>query len=109
MKPDRLIKVVFTLLFLFGGPLGLASPPAISYSGGDGSSLEKAVIIKGATEETGVRAEYSYIEKHYPGFKRGAQSLQNSKGRMFDAIEFTTADGKKKTIYFDITDFFGKL
>ncbi|MEA3212196.1 MAG: hypothetical protein QOE70_5253 [Chthoniobacter sp.] len=108
MNPQKLIRIVFTLLLFCSGDLLLARPPGISFAGGDGSSLEKAVIIKGATtEETGVRAEYEYLAQHYPGYKRGSQSLLNSKGRAFDAIEFTTADGRTKTIYFDITAFFG--
>lgn len=108
MKPHKLIRIILALALFCEGHLALAKPPAISYSGGDGSSFDKAIIIKGATEETGVHAEYDYIQKHYPGYKRGAQSLQNLKGRAFDVLYFTTADGKKKTIYFDITAFFGK-
>jgi hypothetical protein len=32
----------------------------------------------------------------------------NVKGHAYDVLEFKTADGKKKTLYFDITAFFGK-
>src|SRR2546423_10580703 len=78
-----------------------AEPSRISYHGGDGSSFEKAVIIKGATEQTGVHAEYEYLAKHYPGYKRGKQSLQEHKGKMFDVLELNTADGQSKTMNFD--------
>jgi hypothetical protein len=108
MKAHKLIRIIVALVILCTASHALAKPPAISYSGGDGSTLEKAIIIKGATEETGVHAEYNYLQKHYPGYKRSGQSVQNSKGRTFDVLEFTTADGTKKTIYFDITAFFGK-
>src|SRR5262245_30635101 len=82
---------------------------AITYEDGDGSSKEKAIIIKGATdEETGVRAEYSYLSKHFPGYKLKQQSLLGSKGHQYDALEIITADKEKKTVCFDITNFFGK-
>jgi hypothetical protein len=108
MKTLKVNQIFATLALICVGHIAFAKPAGISYAGGDGSSIEKAVIIKGATEMTGVHAEYDYIEKHYPGYRRGEQSLQNSKGRAFDVIEFTTADGKRKTLYFDITAFFGR-
>ncbi|MEZ0257244.1 MAG: hypothetical protein ACAI37_18325 [Chthoniobacter sp.] len=86
-----------------------AAPSKVSYSGGDGSSFAKAVVIHGATEQTGVDAEYGYLAKHYPGSRSGKQSLTAHGGRHFDLLEFTTADGKKRQIYFDITEFFGKF
>jgi hypothetical protein len=108
MKTRAFLRVFLAMVFLCAAHSSLAKPPGISYAGGDGSSFEKAVLIKGATEETGVHAEYEYLQKHYPGYRRGGQSLQSSKGRSFDVLELTTADGKKMTIYFDITEFFGK-
>jgi hypothetical protein len=84
---------------------------SIRFLGGDGSSQDKAVVIKGAKGEVdGVRCEYWYIEQLYG--PRGAtwdvneQSLLEDKGRQFDALD--VAHGKKReTIYFDITDYFG--
>jgi hypothetical protein len=89
-------------------PVASAKPPGVSLSGGDGSSLKKAIIVKAPNEESGVRAEYEYIRQHYPGSKEGDQSLQESKGKSYDVMELTTAEGKKKTLYFDITAYFGK-
>jgi hypothetical protein len=81
---------------------------SLNYSGGDGLSQEHAVIIKGAKDEiAGVEAERVWMEQRYPGFIKGQQSLLTSSGRQFDEIEITTHEGHK-TIYFDITDFFGK-
>lgn len=65
------------------------------------------MIIEGATESTGVEAEYRYLNKHFPGFQMGRQSLVHDKEKSYDVIEFTTKDGKR-VIFFDITDFFGK-
>ena len=82
----------------------------ITYKGGDGSSIEKAVIILGAPNSiVGVSAESAWIRKNHPGWRKKRQSLMGNKDKNYDCIEYTTPDGKTKTIYFDITDFFGKF
>ncbi|NTV27674.1 MAG: hypothetical protein HGA93_03200, partial [Methanothrix sp.] len=61
----------------------------------------------------GIDAEYYYLEKRFG--KRGTdwnldqQSLVNEDGANYDAMDITLSDGSKQTIYFDITDFFGKF
>lgn len=96
--------------FWFGSPHSAARAGGpISYAGGDGSSFAKAVVIKGGNEETGVHAEYAYLDRHYPGYQKGSQGVFNKKKRVYDQLEFTTARGDKKTIYFDITGFYGKF
>ena len=80
----------------------------IVYAGGDGSSIETAVIIKAPNEAAGVRAESEWVRQHHPGWRKGSQALISEGNRMFDRIEYTTPEGKTRTIYFDITDFFGK-
>lgn len=80
----------------------------LSYSGGDGSSLEHAIIIAGARDAiSGVEAEGTWLEQRYPGFHQKQQSLLSSSGKYYDEIKITTREGHK-TVYFDITDFFGK-
>lgn len=79
------------------------------FEGGNGSSIEQAVIIKHAkNEEEGVGAEAKWIKKVHPGWRKGDQALLGEKEKSFDRIEYTMPDGKKKTIFFDITEFFGK-
>ncbi len=81
----------------------------IVYEGGDGSSMEKAVIIKNASnEEEGVAAESRWISKVHPGWKKGKQGLFNKNGKAYDKIEYTTPTKEIQTLFFDITDFFGK-
>jgi len=80
----------------------------VTFAGGDGSSFEKAIVVKGANEETGVKAEYAYLAQHFPGYRFSKQSLVQRVGRAYDVLEFSTPDGPH-TIYFDITDFLGKL
>ena len=100
--------------------LAQAQPPAdnattqlpvgtIAYEGGDGSSLEKAVVIKhAADEEAGVDAEAAWIAQTHPGWQKGNQALLSENGKSYDRIEYTTPAGTTEVIYFDISDFFGK-
>jgi hypothetical protein len=85
-------------------------PPltGVTFSGGDGSSVEKAVIIKAPNNFVGVRAEYDWIKKNHPDWKLKEQSLINVRGKPYDKMDFETPLGPK-TIYFDITDFLGKM
>jgi predicted RNA-binding protein associated with RNAse of E/G family len=45
----------------------------------------------------------------YPGYKMVQQSLDYEKGKPYDILEIITADGKNKKVYFDISNFFGKM
>jgi len=73
----------------------------------DGSSYEKAIIIQDSTESAGIKAEYKWLNEHYPGYKMKKQSLSFYKGKAYDILQFKYK-GKKKKIYFDISNFFGK-
>ena len=84
------------------------APAGASYEGGDGSSIEHAIIIRGASESTGIHAEYAWLGFKFPGHRLGAQVLYHRGGKSYDAIEFLTADGKPTKVYFDISDFYGK-
>jgi len=86
-----------------------AKAEEVKYEGGDGSSMEKAVIIKARNEQVGVDAEYAWLAKKYPGYKMTRQSLMRDKGKKYDMLEIKTTDGKQLEVYFDITDYFGKF
>ncbi len=85
----------------------------IEFNGGDGSSLEKAIIIKGASNSIdGVRAEYDYIIQRFG--KRGktwnlhSQELIVQESHYVDKIIIThQKDMISQTFYFNITAFFG--
>ncbi len=82
---------------------------AISYSGGDGATMESAVVIEGASNTSaGITAERKWVTEKYPGFKKVRQSLLRNEGKSYDLIEIETAEGKAVSIYFDISGFFGK-
>jgi hypothetical protein len=75
----------------------------------DGSSFEKAIVIKEKTEMAGVDAEYAWIRQNYPGSRLKEQYLINKKNKSYDVIEIITSDDTEKSIYFDISNFFGKF
>jgi hypothetical protein len=84
--------------------------PQVSFSEGEGSSIDTAVVIIGArSEAVGAKAEYSYLAAHFPGSKVTRQALLSQKGKSYDRLDFTTVEGIEKTIFFDISDFFGKF
>lgn len=75
----------------------------------DGSSYEKAIVIKEKSETPGVSAEYKWLKEKYPGYTFTGQSLSTYKKTPYDVIKIKTADGEEKTVYFDISNFFGKF
>ena len=86
-----------------------AKSSAVSLSGGDGSSFAKAIVVKASTDHAGVNAQHDYIAKHFGKWRyMGVKTVEHNK-RVFDIMSFTTIDGKKHTLYFDITDYYGKL
>jgi len=80
-----------------------------SFSGGDGSTLNAAVIVHARDEAVGIRAEYAWIKEHWPGFRRGKQGLITENNRLYDALTITDSASQERTLYFDITEYFGKL
>lgn len=86
----------------------------IEYLGGDGSSFEKAIIIKNAESDFhGILAEYAYLEKKYGKrgtvWDRNAQSYSECQKKKYDILEIEFLESKETmTVYFDITGFYGK-
>jgi hypothetical protein len=86
------------------------SRPMITFTGGDGTSIENAVIIKGARNtREGIRAEAIWILKNHANWRKDRQALLTpAGGKIYDRIEYVTPTGRS-AIYFEITEFFGKL
>lgn len=83
----------------------------VTYSGGDGSTPEEAVVIEGASSHpAGIRAEKQYLARLFG--KEGAdwrlqgQSLFVGDGQVIDRLTVETASGESETLYFEISDFF---
>jgi hypothetical protein len=85
-----------------------AANGAAGNGGRDGSSVDRAIVIQASNEFGGDADENVYLEQQYPGYKEISQALIESSGRQYDMIDLTTADGKKLTVYFDVTSFFGR-
>jgi hypothetical protein len=75
----------------------------------DGSSYEKAIVIKEKSEYTGVDAEYTWLKQNYPGYKLKGQSINRYNSKPYDVLDILTAEGEEKSIYFDISNFYGKF
>ena len=90
------------------------SKAPISLTGGPGDTPETAVVIIGAANSmAGVAAEYHYLERQFGrrqvDWRLKRQSVRRFQGKIYDAMEIELADGSRKTIFFDISEFFGKL
>ncbi len=85
----------------------------ITLSGGPGDTPQTAIAIQGAPNTmAGIGAEYLCLEALFG--RRGVdwqlerQALLARAGRHYDEMRLRLADGMVRTVYFDITDFFGK-
>ena len=61
----------------------------------------------------GISAEYTYLRKKFGPQNVGRmltrQSVFHQNGKVYDRMDLEMKDGSKKTIFFDISEFFGKL
>jgi glutaredoxin len=67
----------------------------------DGSSFEKAIVVKSVSEE------YAYVRKVCPECKFRKQALTSNNKKYYDVLYFIKA-GSEVVYYFDINSFFGK-
>ncbi len=82
-------------------PMGLLDR-LVGGGGRDGSSPEKAVVVGGVGEE------YAWMRRHCPGFRPEQQSLQEIAGKPYDVLTWRNERGEERTVYFDISGFFGR-
>ena len=86
------------------------TPMTPRYTGGDGSSCERAVIVNVRGWREGVAAEYQYLKEKFPGGHPDSQGLAvGEDGRRYDVIEWIRADGNSVRVCFDINQFFGNF
>ncbi len=78
-----------------------------------GASIANAIVIKGENEMTGIEWEHAYLAYHpcSGGRKRELlkQALIANGKRSFDALTTRCPGNDPQTLYFDITDYIGKL
>jgi hypothetical protein len=75
----------------------------------DGLSYETAIVINKRTNKPGIDAEYEWLKQNYPDYKFNGQVLTKYNNVPYDIINIITSEGIQKSIYFDISKFFGKL
>lgn len=86
----------------------VAVASSIRYSGGDGLTLKKSIVIAGANGTSeGEAAELAWIGEHHPG------AVFQSRGRItgpphYDVVTVRLASGALLDLHFDISGFFGK-
>jgi hypothetical protein len=89
------------------------------FGGGSGNSITDAVVIQNISSTgVGIRAEKQWLTEQYGldqqiaedpnGWKIERQELLESRNRQYDCLAIAFPDGRRMTVYFDITCFFGK-
>ena len=87
--------------------------PEVRYEGGDGSAPNQAIIVRGADSDiAGTAATFAWMHDNI-GPKDIAWRLNtHSTGRLghvhIDTFDITLADGAQRTLFFDVTEGFGK-
>jgi len=111
------------LVLLMGICVLLMALPAgadVSYGGGDGTSMEKAIVVNAPNEDQGVGAEYDWLAAKFGprnyAWQMNQQSTSNNDDKIYDILEVkflkdagSYKAGTKQDFFFDITGFYGKF
>ena len=86
----------------------------ITFVGNSSGSTEGAIkILHAKGEDDGVASEYYYLQSKYGrpkvDWNLNSQSTVVVDGRAYDKMDIQFSDSTRRTIYFDITEFFGKF
>lgn len=73
------------------------------FSGGDGSSIQNAVIIDGPRDLSATQAEHTWLREHVTRYKLSEQRLIQDRGHIYDEFIVVLPDGKKRSYFFDIS------
>jgi hypothetical protein len=77
---------------------------AANYSGGDGLSKAKAIVLKIPSESAGIASEYVWVSHTYPGSKVVQQALTTwDHGKRYDVLTVQNPDQSTVELWFDIT------
>lgn len=78
-----------------------------------GESAEEAIVVLAGNTDEGISAEYGYIAERWGtrgrDWRMTFQRLVERGERKYDRIDIQLKDGSERTLYFDVTSFFGKL
>jgi len=82
------------------------------YTGGSGTSDDSPVVIKATDSMSGILAEYAWVQGRFGKINSDWKLVLRSHGavgnRHLEKFDIQTSDGRKHTIFFDITSFYGK-
>lgn len=92
--------IVLTLIFVIIS--SCSSSKNMANNKRDGSSYEKALIVKSISEE------YKYVKKVCLNCQFLSQSLSYKNNKPYDILTLKKPDGKKVSYYFVFSFFFGK-
>ncbi|MGF6148154.1 Uncharacterised protein [Kingella potus] len=88
------------------------SPPASTRSAAgkaDGSSMARAVKIHENDTVRGIAAENKWIAENLPQYRKVGQALMQDQTGIYDKITVQSADGSTRDVYFEISEFFGRI
>ena len=91
-------------------PFGL---PGVHYEGGDGSTRESAIIVRGAVSELeGIAATFGWMHEHLGAKDEEWRLVTHASGidgdRKIDTFHVVLRRGETRHIYFDVSESFGK-
>jgi len=98
----RTLTLLATLLSMLMMPFVAAKEPKASAGTRDGSSVEKAVMVRG-----GIKAERAWLTEHLgyaPRINYEHATIVRER-RIFSLWSFSTPDGKRHEVYFDTGDY----
>ena len=98
----RTLTLLATLVSMLMIPFVAAKQPKASAGTRDGSSVEKAVVVRG-----GIKAERAWMLQHFHYAPRVNYEHATivREGRIFSYYSFSTPEGKRREVYFDTGDY----
>jgi len=92
-----------------GTPQEDQRPMQVAYLGGNGSSCDTAIVIKGAANTfQGIAAENRWLKEHYPDAEKVSTKTGDCPDRITDVVGLRMPDGTLKLVIFDISEFYGR-
>ena len=85
------------------------SAPDPRFSGGDGSSCDKAVVLNVDSSQEAVRAQTAWLRARHGGGRKSAQALAQAESKWYDIIDWEIPGGATVTTCFDITRAYEEL
>jgi hypothetical protein len=76
------------------------------YSGGDGSSVEQAVVIHAISEMDNVELEFEWVGRHDPGCTVHSRDSFKADHKHFEKVDVKCPDGTPRTYMFDVSQIY---